>query len=81
MNKELKDAVLEKCREMEIPLVGIANVERWKDPPLHPWMPEEFYPQSIFPGARSVIVILGCQLPCLCWRVHPQYIIVSSIIL
>jgi len=57
---------LERCKEMEIPLVGIANVERWKDPPLHPWMPEEFYPQSIFPDARSVIVIgLPITLPVL----------------
>jgi len=66
MSRELKKAVLERCKEMEIPLVGIANVERWKDPPLHPWMPEEFYPQSIFPDARSVIVIgLPITLPVL----------------
>jgi epoxyqueuosine reductase QueG len=66
MSRELKDAVLERCKEMEIPLVGIANVERWEDPPFRPWMPEEFYPQSIFPEARSVIVIgLPITLPVL----------------
>lgn len=43
MSEELKSAVLEQCKKMEIPLVGIANVERWKDPPFQPWMPEEFY--------------------------------------
>ncbi|MFB3764202.1 MAG: 4Fe-4S binding protein [Methanotrichaceae archaeon] len=57
MSEVLKELILEKCREMEIPLVGVANVERWEEPPFQPWMPEEFYPQSIYPEARSVIVI------------------------
>ena len=53
-------------RWMEIPLVGVANVEHWKNPPFLPWVPEEFYPQSIFPEARSVIVIgLPVSLPIL----------------
>jgi epoxyqueuosine reductase len=66
MSRELKSALLKRCREMEIPLVGVANVERWEDPPLQPWMPPEFYPQSIFPEARSVIVIgLPITLPVL----------------
>jgi len=51
---------------MEIPLVGVASVEQWKDPPFLPWMPEEFYPQSIYTEARSVIVIgLPVSLPVL----------------
>jgi epoxyqueuosine reductase len=51
---------------MEIPLVGVADVERWESPPFTPWMPEEFYPQSIYPEARSVIVIgLPITLPVL----------------
>jgi epoxyqueuosine reductase len=62
MDEGVKQAVLSRCRTMEIPLVGIANVERWEDPPFLPWMPEEFYPQSIFPEARSVIVI-GLPIP------------------
>ena len=46
--------------------MGVASVERWKDPPFQPWMPEEFYPQSIYPEARSVIVIgLPVSLPVL----------------
>ncbi len=66
MIDELKEAVSERCRTMEIPLVGVANVERWEHPPFRPWMPEEFFPQSIFPGARSVIVIgLPIHLPVL----------------
>jgi len=42
------------------------KVERWDDTPLSPWMPEEFFPQSIFPEARSVVVIgLPVTLPVL----------------
>jgi epoxyqueuosine reductase len=62
MNRELKKILIDKCREMEIPLVGVAAVERWENPPFQPWMPEEFYPQSIYPEARSVIVI-GLPVP------------------
>ncbi|MEG3055935.1 MAG: hypothetical protein RQM90_07560 [Methanoculleus sp.] len=66
MNHDLKAAVLRRCQEMEIPLVGIASTDRWEDPPFEPWMPEDFYPQSIFPDARSVIVIgLPVHLPVL----------------
>lgn len=66
MSEALKRSVLDKSREMEIPLVGVANVERWEEPPFQPWMPEEFYPQSIYPEARSVIVIgLPISLPVL----------------
>jgi epoxyqueuosine reductase len=61
-NEEIKRAVLLKCESMEIPLVGIANVEQWQSPPFLPWMPKEFYPQSIYPEARSVIVI-GLPIP------------------
>lgn len=66
MNEELKRELLHKCENMEIPLVGVANVERWSNPPFLPWMPKEFYPQAIFPEARSVIVIgLPISLPVL----------------
>ena len=62
MNRRRKEILLDRCREMEIPLVGVASVERWEDPPFLPWMPEEFYPRSIYPEARSVIVI-GLPVP------------------
>ena len=66
MSEELKRTVRKRCKRMEIPLVGVASVERWKNPPFQPWMPEEFYPQSIFPEAKSVIVIgLPVSLPVL----------------
>lgn len=66
MNFELKRALLNRCESMEIPLVGVANVERWNKPLFQPWMPDDFYPQSIFPEARSVVVIgLPISLPVL----------------
>ena len=66
MSNELKAAIQKWCEKLEIPLVGVASVDRWKEPPFQPWMPEEFYPQSIYPEARSVIVIgLPISLPVL----------------
>lgn len=65
MKKELKH----KCRTLGIPLVGFASIERWKNPPELPnvfpeWIPEEFRPQSIYPEAKTVIVIgLPVSLP------------------
>jgi epoxyqueuosine reductase QueG len=66
MSRELLGEMQRRCRKMEIPLMGVADVERWCDPPFQPWMPEEFYPQSIFAAAKSVIVIgLPITLPVL----------------
>ena len=66
LKKELKN----KCRTLGIPLVGFAPVGRWKNPPdelpnvLLPWIPEDFWPQSIYPEAKTIIVIgLPVSLP------------------
>ncbi len=66
----LKKELLKKCKSLGIQLVGFAPVERWQEPPeelpnvLSPWIPEEFWPQSIYPEARTVIVIgLPVSLP------------------
>jgi epoxyqueuosine reductase len=62
----LKQTLLKKCREMEIPLAGVASVDRWEDPPFHPFVPDDFFPQAIYPEARSVVVIgLPITLPVL----------------
>lgn len=68
--KTLKKELLKKCKSLGIPLVGFAPVERWSSPPqelpnvLSPWIPEEFWPQSIYPEAKTVIVIgLPVSLP------------------
>lgn len=66
MSAELKIALLERCRAMEIPLAGVAAADRWAKPPFEPWVPEAFRPKSIFPEARSVVVIgLPISLPAL----------------
>jgi len=66
MTEDLKQKIQARCREMEIPLSGIADVCRWEDPSLNPDMPEAFYPRSIWPEAQSVIVIgLPVHLPAL----------------
>jgi epoxyqueuosine reductase len=62
----LRRELLNRCRKMEIPIVGVANVKRWEDPPFQSWMPREFYPQSIYPETKSVIVIgMPISLPVL----------------
>ncbi len=68
--KKLKQEILEKCKELGVPLVGFAPVERWAHPPeelpntFPEWIPEEFWPQSIYPEVKTVIVIgLPVQLP------------------
>jgi len=69
-NENLKKEIIRKCRELQIPLVGFAPVDRWENPPeelpnkFDEWIPEEFWPQSIYPEAKTVIVIgLPVQLP------------------
>lgn len=66
MTYELKQKLKTKCREMDIPLVGCADVSRWEDSSLNPDMPEAFYARSIWPEAASVLVIgLPVHLPAL----------------
>lgn len=62
---DLRSDILGKCAHWDIPMVGIAPAERWDEPSKFQ-MPEEFRPRSIFPEARSVIVIgLTIDLPIL----------------
>lgn len=66
MSLSLKEALRSKCQSLGIEIMGIADVERWNEPPFHPWIPEEFRPKFIFPEARSVVVIgLPVTLPVL----------------
>jgi len=60
----LKQEILQKCRGLDIPLVGFAPVDRWDQPLFEPWVPEAFRPRSLFPETRTVIVIgLPISLP------------------
>lgn len=62
---DLRSEVLAKCARLDIPMVGIAPAERWGEPSKF-GVPREFRPRSIFPDARSVIVIgLPIDLPVL----------------
>jgi epoxyqueuosine reductase len=64
MSLALKQKIIAKCMEMDIPLAGFAPVTRWDEPQFDPWIPEEFRPRSIFPEAMTVIVIgLPVSLP------------------
>ncbi len=70
MDRGLKKEIIRKCKELQIPIVGFAPVERWKNPPkelpniFSRWIPEEFWPQSIYPETKTVIIIgLPVQLP------------------
>ena len=69
-SKPIKERIIDKFKELGIPIFGFAPVDRWVKPPLDSpnkfkeWIPEEFWPQSIFPGTRTVIVIgLPVELP------------------
>ena len=66
MNTKLKEQLRRKCASLDIPMMGIAPVERWERPPFEPWIPKDFWPHVIFPEARSVVVIgLPIALPIL----------------
>lgn len=69
-SKLIKEIITDKVKEMGVPILGFAPVNRWLKPPSHSpnkfkeWIPEEFWPQSIFPGTKTVLVIgLPVELP------------------
>jgi len=60
------EAIRNKCAQLDIPLLGVAPVERWDEEPFRPWVPPDFRPRNIYPEARSVVVIgLPVDLPVL----------------
>ncbi len=64
MNITLKQKIIAKCAELDIPLVGFAPAHRWDKPLFEPWVPQDFRPQSIFSETQTVIVIgLPVNLP------------------
>ncbi|HZK30398.1 MAG TPA: 4Fe-4S binding protein [Methanoregula sp.] len=64
MSMALKQKIITKCAEQDIPLVGFAPAVRWDDPLFDPWIPLEFRPRSVFPETVTVIVIgLPVSLP------------------
>jgi len=64
MSAALKQEIRERCLGMDISLVGFAPAERWDHPFFEPWVPVDFRPRSIWPEAKTVIVIgLPVSLP------------------
>jgi len=64
MERGLREQVLRKCAELDIPLIGFAPADRWDTPLFEPWVPEAFRPRAIIPETNTVIVIgLPVSLP------------------
>lgn len=66
----LKKEIMRKCEAIGLSLVGFAPVKLWENPPkeipnkFSEWIPKDFWPQSIFSGTKTVILIgLPVQLP------------------
>ncbi len=57
MSSRLKTGIKKLTSTLGVPLVGFAPAERWETPPFEPWVPEEFFPASIVPETKTVIVI------------------------
>ncbi|MGZ3592707.1 MAG: epoxyqueuosine reductase, partial [Syntrophales bacterium] len=57
--QELKDHIIEFCKDRGADLIGFAPVERWDDAGE---VPPDFRPRTLWPSARSVIVI-GLEMP------------------
>lgn len=51
-NESLKNEILKKCKELQIPLVGFAPVSRWENPPeelpnkFNEWIPKNSGPNQ-----------------------------------
>ncbi len=62
MEGDLRLALEEKCRALDIPMMGVADADAWDEPPFQPFVSEDSRPKAIMPSARSVVVI-GIPLP------------------
>jgi epoxyqueuosine reductase len=66
MSDVLRQQIVSKCADLDIPLVGFAPAARWDEPRFEPWVPEAFRPRAIVPETNTVIVIgLSVSLPVL----------------
>lgn len=62
MEGNLRRELEERCRSMDIPMMGVAPVEAWDEPPFRPFVSPESAPRAIMPNATAVVVI-GIPLP------------------
>jgi len=66
MEAGLREKILQKCADLDIPLVGFAPAARWYEPRFEGMVPEAFRPRAIVPETNTVIVIgLPVSLPAL----------------
>jgi epoxyqueuosine reductase len=66
MSTGLRHHILQKCADLDIPLVGFAPAGRWDEPRFEGMVPEAFRPRAIVPETNTVIVIgLPVSLPAL----------------
>jgi epoxyqueuosine reductase len=66
MSTGLRSRILQKCADLDIPLVGFAPAGRWDEPGYEGMVPETFRPRAIVPETTTVIVIgLPVSLPVL----------------
>jgi len=64
-NKKLKEILISKCKEMDIPLVGFAPASSW-DQDQYSYIPIEERPERLLHGAKTAIVIgIPIHLPVL----------------
>ena len=57
--QEIKERIIGKARSLGVNLIRTCTVQKWEEIPLQP---REFWPQSIWPWVKSVIV-LGYEQP------------------
>jgi epoxyqueuosine reductase len=57
MDTTLREELLKRCGELDIPLVGFASADAWDTPRFEPWVPPQFRPRAIYPETRTVVVI------------------------
>ncbi len=57
MSGTIREQIVNKCTELDIPLVGFTSAKRWDSPQFEPWVPPEFRPRAIWPEVKTVIVI------------------------
>ena len=62
----LQHRIVNKCAELDVPIVGFAPAERWNEPTYNDLVPEAFRPRAIYPETNTVIVIgIPVNLPVL----------------
>ena len=52
--QEIKERIIGKARSLGVNLIRTCTVQKWEEIPLQP---REFWPQSIWPWVKSVIVL------------------------